>query len=970
MMASDWERAKELFSTAIELPEAEREQFLAVQPDTPEILAEAQSLLANYLESPDFLEGVTAPLPDSDAEAAPSLGNRRIGAWRLLREIGRGGMGVVWEARRDDGQFEQLAAVKLLRASLFSDRDMSRFREERQILASLNHPAIARLLDGGMLEDGSPYLVMEYIDGAPIDQWCDHAQLDLRQRILLCLEVCAAVEYAHSQLVIHRDLKPANILVAGDGTPKLLDFGIAKLIAQTDERPEASTRLRTPECASPEQVRGERMSTANDVFALGVLFYKLFTGRHPFVEPETNPLAALRAVCEEEPRPPSGVAGPWRRELRGELDAILLQALRKNPAERYRSVLALAADLRAWLDGGPVTAVRLPWWRRSARLAWRHKAQSAAVAVAVGSLLAGIMVTSIEARQARQAEREALAQRNLALAENQRADNEARSAQAINRFLQYDLLAQASPNVQARPGTNPNPGLSVRAALDRAASRIGDRFQGQPLVEASIRQTIGESYDQLGLYGNARTQLEQALHLRRASVGEGNAATLESMNALATVFMHQASFADAESLYNTVLAKRRALLGAAHPDTLSTVSALASLEMNEGKYGRAEELSQGTVKLAVGAQLLTCRRLLSDIYTREGKFAQAEPILQALVAGERRLLGAEHPNTLESIDTLAMLYSSEDKSAQAEALEMETFNASQRVLGSDHPDTLTRMNNLAAIYHQEEKFGEAAQLFKRFLDASRRIHGPAHPETLTAIFNLAYISRVLGKFGEAERLLRQYLSLAPRINGPDHPETLSALNSLGTVYRCQGRYPQAERLIAKALEADRRTLGQEHPQTLVATTAMAILREDQGREVEAEPLLVKALATDRRVLSSADLSTRTCMTALARLRLKQDRHSEAGVLLREALANGAGPNLWDRFDRQSLLGASLLGQSQYAEAEPLLLAGYEGLRKLSPAISVDANLTEAGQRLIRLYAAWGKPEAAAEWRQKLQANTP
>ncbi len=555
MNPSNWKRAKALFATLAGLAEDERDSYLAAQPDSNEVQAEARSLLAAYRDCPDFLENATPELPAElrSRDTATPFAGRRVGAWELVREIGRGGMGVVWEAHRADEQYKQRAAVKLLRASLFSDQDARRFREERQILASLNHPCIARLLDGGMLEDGEPYLVMEYVDGLPLNGWCELHQSNLRQRIELCLEVCSAVEFAHRQLVIHRDLKPANILVGSDGAPKLLDFGIAKLVPQGGSY-RTTANLLTPECASPEQARGERMSTASDQFSLGVLLYQMLTGRHPFVAPDASPMEALRAICEDEPRPPSAVAKNWSRELRGELDAVLLQALNKNPARRYPSVSAFAGDLRAWRDGMPVAAVRQSWWRRSVKLVLRYKALSAAIATAVLMLMTGIAVTSIEARRALRAEREAIAQRdraeiaqqatqterdravaagnsdiaaekaaaedrNRALSESQRADISARSASSINEFLEQDLLAQADPNVQVDKNTKPDPDMKVRTALDRAAKRIEGKFEGQPLIEAEIRQTIGKSYDNLGLYAEAQAQIERAVALRRKALG-------------------------------------------------------------------------------------------------------------------------------------------------------------------------------------------------------------------------------------------------------------------------------------------------------------------------------------------------------------------------------------------------------------------------------------------------------------------
>ena len=988
--SNDWKRVKELFTSVVALAEGERDSYLAAQSDSNEVLNEVSSLLSTYLESPDFLEGVTPPLPLGDLadEAPATLAGRRIGAWQLIREIGRGGMGVVWEAHRADQQYDQRAAVKLLRASLLSEREIRRFREERQILASLNHPCIARLLDGGMMDDGSPYLVMEYVDGLPLDAWCDREQLNVRKRLEVFLLVCSAVEYAHRQLVIHRDLKPANILVTvSDGTPKLLDFGIAKLIQEGVEEQHSTTRLLTPECASPEQVRGERMTTANDVFSLGVLLYLLLTGHHPFAVPDASPLEAMRAICEMEPRLPSSMAHSRRKELHGELDAVILQALRKNPAERYPSVRALADDIRAWLEGTPVSAVRQSLGRRFVKLIRRYKVQSAAIALAAASLLAGMIVTSVAARNARRAEGEALLQRdratsaqlaaqtdrNRAVAEELRANREAAAAKAINDFLQQDVLAQASANTQARPGAKPDPDLKVRTALDRAATQISGRFNDQPLVEASIRQTIGETYEQLGLYPEAQRQLEIALNLRRRNAGEEDPTTLSSMNALAQIDAHEARYAEAESLFNAVLEKRQRILGMAHPDTLATSNALALLYLNEGKYKRAEALSTHVTDLArhasggEGAQFLTYERLLSDVYSEEGKMAQAEPLLRDVLSRQRRLLGDEHPETLASIDTLAMLYGLESKNTAAEALESEAYKTSLRILGPEHPDTLTRMNNLALLYHQEGKYGEAEPLFKQYAEVTARVRGKAHPETLTAIFNLAYFDRIQGKFAEAESLLLRYLELGPKVNGEEHPETLSAWNSLGTVYRCQGRFADAEKLIGKALAMESRILGPKHPQTLVAQTAQAILYEIEGKDSEAEHLLEQTLDADRRILGSANLSTKTCMTSLARLRLRQHRYAEAETLLREALnGEGAnGPNVWDLYDRQSLLGASLMGQGKYAEAEPLLLSGYEGLQKQSPAISVDANLPQAGDRLVRLYTAWGKHDQAAEWRRKL-----
>jgi tetratricopeptide (TPR) repeat protein len=1005
---NDWKRSKELFSTVVELAEAERDPFLAAQPDSNEVLDEVRSLLATYLESPDFLEGVTPPLPLGDLadEAPATLAGRRIGAWQLVREIGRGGMGVVWEACRADQQYEQRAAVKLMRASLLSDQDIRHFREERQILASLNHPCIARLLDGGMLEDGSPYLVMEYVDGLPLDAWCEREQLSLRQRLEIFLLVCSAVEYAHRQLVIHRDLKPANILVAAsDGTPKLLDFGIAKLIQSGGEEQHSTTRMLTPECASPEQVRGERMSTANDIFSLGVLLYVLLTGSHPFATPGSSLLETLRAICEEEPRVPSSIAPTWRRDLHGELDAVILQAMRKNPAERYPSVRVLADDVRAWLEGSPVSAVRQSWGRRFVKLIWRYKVQSAAIALAAASLLAGMIVTSIEAKHARQSAQEALlqkdyaqiaqhtaqAERDLAIAAQQaaiaaeraaaedrnRANAEATTASSVNEFLENDLLAQAGPSNQNSANGNPDPDMKVRTALDRAAERIQGKFSGQPLVEASIRQTIGESYYDLGLFPEAQRQFERAVELRRQLLGEYAAETLSSMRKLAQTYRDQSRYPQAESLLKQVLKAQRTTLGEKASATLDTALDLGAIYYSIGRFPEADAMCTRIVQVRRRlypnqlTELYDAVEALASVSSEEGKLDAAERYANEAVEIARRLHGDDHPDTLKVRRVLVMIYRWKKEIDAAEKLQAEVLAGDRRVLGAEHPRTLIDMNNLGTIYRLEGRYTESAGMMRQLLEISRRTNGSENMYTLAYENGLVQTLFSLGRFAEAEPLAVNNQETFKRVFGADNQWTINSAKSLGLIYCAEGRFKEAEPILLKVLEDTRRVQGAEHLNVAAATTYLGVLYQDEGKNDLAEQTLTAALALDRKRLQPGELATRSCLTALARLRLTQRKYAEAESLLREAM-NGTGnqnTQVWDTFDRQSLLGASLIGQGKYTEAEPLLLSGYEGLLKQSPAISVDANLPEAGERLVQLYAAWGKPDKADEWRRKL-GSTP
>ena len=467
MTPGEWNRVKDLFEAALKLPRDERTRMLATHPDSSLVMEEVRSLLTAYEDSPDFLETTAREAPEP-------LAGRRMGPWELVRELGRGGMGVVWLARRADGQYEQAAAVKLLPLGLLSRWDIGRFRDERQILARLDHPGIARLLDGGTLEDGSPYLVMEYIEGPPLDRWCESRELGVRERLQLFLAVCDAVDYAHRHLIIHRDLKPANILVTPEGTPKLLDFGIAKLIERNSEDTRTAWVL-TPAYASPEQLRGAVVTTASDVFSLGVLLYVLLTGRKPFTAADGDPIELLRVICEQDPPLPSVQPGDHTRELKGDLDAITLQALRNDPDQRYHSVRALADDIRAWMDGRPVSASCPQWWERSWKWVRRHKTQAAAVGLAAFSLIGGTAVS--------------LWQANVARRQSERAE---RRFNDIRRFSRSVLL-ELHDAIRNLPGATP-----ARNLLLQRATEFLDNLAKEPSTDVAFKVELAEGYRRLG----------------------------------------------------------------------------------------------------------------------------------------------------------------------------------------------------------------------------------------------------------------------------------------------------------------------------------------------------------------------------------------------------------------------------------------------------------------------------------------
>jgi len=471
-----------LFSEAVRQPAGTRDQWLEAACPDAATRDEIRALLGVYDEDPGFLEApieAAAAARVIDQRGGRPIEGRRVGPYRLEREIGRGGMGVVYEGTRDDAEFERRVAIKLLPAALASAALDERFRFERQVLADLDHPNIARLFDAGSTDDGVPYLVMEYVDGEPIDAWCRSRQLNIRQRVELLLAVCQAVAHAHQNLVVHRDLKPGNILVTAPGQPKLLDFGIATLITEQG-RSAGVTRTGqhsfTPEYASPEQVRGERVTTASDVYSLGVLLYAILAGRPPHALAELTPLEAMRAICEVDPPAPSGVAALTDQGLlRGDLDAIVLKALRKDPGERYRSVFDLDADLTAWLAGRPVTAGPSSLGYRTRKFVARHRVSVAAATVAMLASLGGGGVAVWQAR--------------VAAEQRDRAENRFREARQFSRALLFDVndaLSRVPGNTDPR-----------RLLLDRAVQFL-DGLATDAGIDASLKLELAEGYRRLG----------------------------------------------------------------------------------------------------------------------------------------------------------------------------------------------------------------------------------------------------------------------------------------------------------------------------------------------------------------------------------------------------------------------------------------------------------------------------------------
>jgi tetratricopeptide (TPR) repeat protein len=910
---------EEAFAAVLDLPEAERSRFLVrMHAHDPALHADVESLLRAHRAAGRFLE--SGPPRDAAVLAPPApVHPATVGRYRILRLLGEGGMGVVYEAEQDLPR--RRVALKVMRPGFAGPELLWRFEQESHVLGRLQHPGIAQIYEADSADNGlgpQPYFAMELICGESLLRYADAQHLNARQRLALMGKVCDAIQHAHQRGIIHRDLKPGNILVDETGQPKILDFGIARAVNR-DEQAARQTELGqivgTLAYMSPEQVLTDALDldTRSDVYALGVMLFELLTGRLPYTL-SRQLHEAVQTIREEDPTPLSSIS----RVYRGDIETIVAKALEKDKARRYASAAELAADIQRYLKDEPIVARGLSTAYQLQKFVRRHTALMSGIAAVFGVLIAGVIASSWEARRARRAEHAAA--------------TESANTRAVSDFLQHDLLAQASPASQARPDITPDPDLTVRTALDRAAARIAGKFDTQPAVEAAIRQTVGKTYKELGLYPDAQRQLERTLELRNRALGVNHPDTLAAIHSVAELYRLQGKYAEAEPMFTQALGLQRRVEGSEHPDTLSTMNDLALL------------------------------------YVFRGQPAQAEPLFTEVVRGRRRVLGEEHPDTLTSLNDLALLYRHEAKYAEAEPLLVKVVEHRQRLQGAEHPDTLTGMNNLAVVYRHQGKFGEAESLLATVVEARQRVQGADHHETLASMNNLARVYRDQGKYAQAEPLFAKVLEMQRHVRGEEHPSTLLVMNNLAVLYGYEGKYAQAELLFTKALELQRRVLGQEHPDTQNSEYGLALMYQAEGEYGRAEPLLAKLLAVRRRTLGPEHADTTNVLASLGEIRLYQRRYAEAESLLREAL-NGQvrkSPDAWERYDTQSMLGASLAFQSRFADAELLLLSGYDGLvqRKATIPWEYRSASERAGKRIVQLYEKWRKPKKAAEWGHK------
>jgi eukaryotic-like serine/threonine-protein kinase len=869
MTPDRWTRVQELFESAASLRSEERIAHVRTQSEDDDMARLVLSLLEASDEDTGEIERAVGDAIESVTAAAAGAVDQRFGPYRVVSKIGQGGMGTVYLAERDDGAFAQRVAIKVVRGLLDQER-VRRFRAERQILASLEHPNIARLVDGGTTDDGWPYLVMEYVEGVPIDTYVQEGALTVPDRLRLFMVVCEAVGHAHRHLIVHRDIKPSNILVTPDGTPKLLDFGIAKLLDADDpdlsSRTMTGMRLLTPDYASPEQVRGDAVTTATDVYALGVLLFELLTSRRPHTFRSLTAQEIERVVCDTDaPRPSTIQPG-----LPEDLDIIVGTALNKDVEHRYLSVEALVEDLRRFLDGLPIHARPATWRYRAMRFASRHRWEVGVAALFVLILIGFSVLVTIQA---------ARVSRERDVAQQERDASEQVASFLVGLFEVSD------------PGRSRGDTITARELLERGASQVDVSLEGQPAVQARLMDTIGRVYRQLGMFDQSEALLSKAL-ARHESAADGAPADVvaDTLAELAEVQREKGNYRQAETLHRRGLEMRRQLHGESHDKIAFSYNGLGLSLDQQGRYDEAEPMLRSAIAMwrvvrsPGDAQVAVGLNNLGQFLRRTGRLSETEEVLREALVIRRTVFKTAHPLLSNSLMQYGQVQNQLGHFEEAERYMREALEMRLTVYGPDHHAVGVAYNNLASLYHDMGTYGRAEALYRSGLEISKTSYGPEHPETAVTMNNLASLLEDKGDLRNAEAMFRDALAIRRKALGAEHPAVARGEHNLARALVALDQWTEAESLLEHALGVRRRTLGDEHVEIAASIGLQAQARMKAGRTNEALNLARASLAMLRKLLPPDHPSTATSLLALSQLLIRAGHAAEATSMAQEAVA--------------------------------------------------------------------------------------
>ena len=803
MNSNDYQKAKQLFHETLELSPIERAAFFSANCPDKSLRQMVERLLSAHDEADEFIENpavaYASDIFDEDWQ------NRRIGNYRIEGELGRGGMGAVFLASRDDDEFRQKVALKIVQSALNTKEIRQKFRQERQILADLDHSNIARLLDGGTTDDGLPFFVMEFVKGLPVTEYCAKHETPENERLEIFRQVCAAVEYAHRHLIIHRDIKPSNIIVMADGTPKLLDFGIAKLLSNDETQTQTITAFgaMTPEYASPEQIKGEKVSTATDIYSLGVVLAELIISPLSFV---TSPSLNQKSISSKKQRTKNK-----EQRTNPDLQAILQTAMREEPELRYKSVEQFSEDIRRFLEGLPVSAHTDSFSYRASKFVRRNQIGVAAGASLAFAVVAGIFSTI---RQSRKAEFQA----RIAAKERDKAQLEARKAEKINRFLQ-EILGAANPRTKGKD-------VKVAEVLDLAAQRIETDLVNQPETKADLQTTIGLTYLSLGLFEKSETHLRSALKIRLR------------------------------------LFKRES------PEIAESLKNLGKLLQAKGGINEAEPLFYDALKIAeeINEDLLVAEILhnLGGLLLLKGAHDEAVEVHQQELAIRRAHLGNNHAEVAESLKDLAVVFGTAGKLDEAEKINREALEILRKIYQNDHPDIASAMTTLAsAVEHKNPS--EAEKLFREALAMRRKLLGNKHPDVAWTLYNYAYLLYNQKDFAQAIKLADEVLAMRGNILSDEHILINSSLQLRGLCLMEQSDLKAAEDFLRECFELRRKTMSAEHWLVASAKSILGECLAKQKRFDEAEKFLLESYETLKKVLGENHEQTRKAWRRIVKL---------------------------------------------------------------------------------------------------------
>jgi eukaryotic-like serine/threonine-protein kinase len=1007
------EREVAIFNAAWRLPASDRDAYLdgacagdsALRQHVEELLhagEEAGSFLqdpALGAQRPAEVAGVRNPLPE--ASAPTEKAGDRIGRYKLLQQIGEGGCGVVYMAEQE-APVRRRVALKVIKLGMDTKQVIARFEAERQALALMDHPNIARVFDAGATETGRPYFVMELVRGQRITEYCAENSLPATERLALFVQVCRAIQHAHQKGIIHRDIKPSNILVTindGVAVPKVIDFGIAKATEGrlTDQTVFTAFEqfIGTPAYMSPEQavMTSVDIDTRSDIYSLGVLLYELLTGRTPF---DTKELFAAgldemrRTIREVQPVKPSTrltqeLAARLRSSGQGaprnthtaidkDLDWIVMKCLEKDRARRYDTANGLASDIQRHLNCEPVVArppSRLYEFQKTVR---RHKFGFAAAAAVTAALMIGLAVSMwllVKEKVARQ----------WAVAAEKQAQTAAAKSQQVAGLLKK-MLKSAGPSVSLGRDSR-----MLKEILDEAAKTVSQELTNQPEVAVELCLLLAETYHDLGLYNDMEKVARQSLQLARTRLGEENESVAASLTALGDALQHlgeldRGRLEEAEKFSRAGLTMSRKLLGNEDIMVAGATEHLANILSAQGRLAEAEPLEREA--LAMFRKLIgnECPQVAKTMFDLAGmlssqlnRLAEAENLLRQALTMQKKVLREDHPEVAKSLNTLGFLLSRQGKPAEAEARYREALAMWSKLKADDRHEVVYCLLNLTDVLMEQEKLPEAEIRLREALAMRKRLSGDEVPEVMNLLSFLAELLSRQGKLGEAENVAREVLASQRKRVGNEPAEVVVALCRLGTVLQREGKLTEAETFCREALAISRH-LPDDDVRVAWPLEQLASVFEEQGRLEEAVAARREALPVQRKSypLGSPPLTDSTIGLAgvLAKLTLElsqEGRPAESESSARECLAlldDKEPPNDWRVAGIRSDLGASLLAQKKFTEAEPLLLAGYTGLTQFEADIPTNAiaRLPEAAERLIRLYEATGQLEKVSEWQQK------